>query len=264
MFKYKLCHNSITYLYPNPVIILSTHKKNNNTNTAKAKPHKKSVSRKPQKVHPKQTKHAKAPKHSVKKNAPAKPQRKSAKALRKEKEEVFAQEKLIYDTKQSALLLENKAFNQHITDKVGPIAPEILRELVKNPKTDEDIAAQLNIKVNDIRRSLNLMNGYSIVKYDVNKDNKGWLIFKWRLNNEKLEDYINKVELEMRTVEQPNLPGNCNDFFICKKCYSDQKVVLPFDTAFESGFNCGNCGKPYVILNKEETIALFQEAAATK
>lgn len=262
MFKYKLHHNSITYC-PNAVIILPAHKKNNNKNTTKPKSHKKSSSKKLNYAHTKHTKQTKA-KFRAKKHVKVNIQKKSAKALRKEKEDVFAQEKLISDTKQSASLLENRAFNKHITDKVGPTAPEILRELVKSPKTDEDIASQLNIKVNDIRRSLNLMNGYSIVKYDVNKDSKGWLIFKWRLNNEKLEDYINKVELETRTVEQPNLPGNCNDFFICKKCYSSQKVVLPFDTAFESGFNCGSCGKPYTILNKEETMALFQEASAMK
>ena len=242
------------------MIILPTHKQNNKRNIKKPKTPANSVGKKPSKAKSSHIHVVKGGKSNTKSQRPAKTQKKSAKALRKEKEELFAKDRLIEDTKQAATLLENRAFTQHITSKVGPIAPEILRELVKSPKTDEDIATQLNIKVNDIRRSLNLMNGYSIVKYDVNKDNKGWLIFKWRLNNERLEDYINKVELELRTVEQPNLPGNCNDFFICKKCYSTQKVILPFDSAFESGFNCGSCGKPYVILNKEETIALFQQA----
>ncbi len=230
---------------------MPTHKQNKKT--TKFRPNKKHVGKKAQ-----TKKHTAAPKAKPKHTTP----KKSGKVLRKEQEEAYAREKILEDTKQAAFLLENKAFNTHITDKVGPIAPQILRELVKNPRTDEEIATQLNVKVNDIRRSLNLMNGYSIVKYDVNKDNKGWLIFKWKLNNEKLEDYINKVEQENIRVEEPNLPGNCNDFFICKKCYSTQKVVLPFDSAFESGFNCGSCGKPYVALNKEETIALFNEATA--
>jgi transcription factor E len=241
---------------------LPTHKQKNKKNALKVKLHNKTISRKATKA---KSKHTKTPKHNVKRRQkPIKVQKKTAKALRKEREELFAKNKIIEDTKQAASLLENKAFKQHITGKVGPEAPVILRELIKSPKTDEDIATQLNIKVNDIRRALNLMNGYGIVKYDVNKDSKGWLIFKWRLNNEKLEDYINNVEIEIRTVEQPTLPGNCNDFFICKKCYSEQKVVHPFDSAFESGFNCESCGKPYVIMNKEETIALFQEATVSK
>ena len=240
---------------------MPTHKPKNKKNIAKVNHHKKTVSKN---ARDSKSKHKKILKHNTKKQKPLKLQKKTAKLLRKEKEELFTKNKIIEDTKQAASLLENKAFKQHIMGKVGPEAPVILRELVKSPKTDEDIATQLNIKVNDIRRALNLMNGYGIVKYDVNKDNKGWLIFKWKLNNEKLEDYINSVELEIRTVEQPILPGNCNDFFICKKCYPEQKVVIPFDSAFESGFNCSSCGKPYVIMNKEETIALFQEATVSK
>lgn len=212
--------------------------------------HTKATLKKPAKKH---AAHSKPAKHVPQK------QQKPKKLSKKEQEEVEARTRLLEETKQSAYLLENKNFTEHITNNVGPVAPQILRELVKNPRTDEEIANQLNIKVNDIRRSLNLMNGYSIVKYDVNKDNKGWLIFKWKLNNEKLESYINKIEGEMTKTTEPNLPGDCNDFFICKKCYSEQKVVLPFDSAFESGFNCETCGKPYTILNKEETVALFQK-----
>ena len=219
------------------------------------------------KTFPKHTK--KVLKISTKKHAnhtkPAKrvlqKQPKPKKLSKKEQEAVTARERLFEETKQTAYLLENKNFTNHISNNVSTMAPQILRELAKTPKTDEEIAGQLNIKVNDIRRSLNLMNGYSIVKYDINKDNKGWLIFKWKINNEKLESYINKIESEMTKTSEPNLPGDCNDFFMCKKCYSDQKVVLPFDTAFESGFNCESCGKPYTILNKEETVALFHQTA---
>ncbi len=225
--------------------------KTTNTHKKPSQRHTKKASKKPSKKHATHTK-------STKRLAtPPKPKKLS----KKEQEVVIARERLLEETRRSAYLLENKSFTQHISNNVGMLAPQILRELAKNSKTDEEIASQLNIKVNDIRRSLNLMNGYSIVKYDVNKDNKGWLIFKWKINNEKLESYINKIESEMTKSSEPNLPGDCNDFFMCKKCYSDQKVILPFDTAFESGFNCESCGKPYTILNKEETVALFQQAA---
>ena len=166
--------------------------------------------------------------------------------------------KQIEEARHTAEKLQNKAFTQHINAKVGINASDILKVLIKTQKTDEDVATQLNMKVNDVRRALNIMNGYSIVKYDVNKDSKGWLMFKWRINNEKLDDYISNVEKELNTEAEPELPGNCNDFFICKKCYTNQKIVLPFDSAFDSGFNCDNCGKPYTILNRSEAVELFK------
>jgi transcription factor E len=256
MFKYKLHHNTITYpVPPNKVDFLPTHKKQTKKPVFAKRAKKSAVKKAHAKQHANTTKqNAKSKSHVV--------QKKPAKELRREKDEAIAKAHAVADTLKAESLLGNSNFNQHISDTLGAVAPEILRSLVKNPKTDEDIAVQHNVKVNDVRRLLNMMNGYGIVKYDVSKDNKGWLIFKWKLNNEKLEDYISKLEAEATTSEIPNLPGNCNDFFICKKCYSTQKVVLPFDSAFESGFNCESCGKPYAILNKEETIALFNNPAS--
>ena len=184
--------------------------------------------------------------------------RMSAAALKKDNLEKAEKELAIEEIRKVGELVENRGFLQHIDRSVGPGSIDILRTLVKGPHTDEDISARLALKVNDVRRMLNIMNGYSIVRYDVNKDNKGWLIFKWRIDREKLVDYISNME--SRPVEtSPILPGDCNDFFMCKKCYSEQKVVVPFDSAFESGFTCNSCGKPYAILNREEAVALFKE-----
>lgn len=240
---------------------LSTRKPTKSTKKT-AKKHQTGVSKKTLKTVKTTTRKSSIPLKKTKKPLAARPQPKPSKTPKKPTEEEILREKFLEESRRSALLLDNRYFNQHMSEKVGTSGPEILRELVKSPKTDEDIASKLNTKVNDVRRALNLMNGYSIVKYDVSKDNKGWLIFKWRINNEKLDDYIKKMEAESNTVDIPLLPGNCNDFFICKKCYSTQKVVLPFDSAFESGFNCETCGKPYAILNKEETVALFKTVVA--
>lgn len=156
-------------------------------------------------------------------------------------------------------LLGNQAFLGHVATEVGPESADILRSLAKSHKTDEELAAQMSMKVNDIRRMLNVMNSYSIVRYDVNKDSKGWLIFTWRIDGEKLQEYIVGMS-KTAQVNTPSLPANCNDFFICKKCYTTDKVVLPFDSAFEASFTCG-CGKSLSMLNREQTIELFKDAA---
>ena len=156
--------------------------------------------------------------------------------------------------------LQDNLFSQHIDTKAGSKSSDILRILSKNQKSDEDIATQLNMKVNDVRRSLNIMNSYSIVKYDVRKDNKGWLMFIWKINGEKLNDYISNINKNMTETTEPEFPTNCNDFFICKKCYNNQKIVLPFESAFDSNFNCDGCGKPYTILNRIVATELFKNS----
>ncbi|MDE1767930.1 MAG: hypothetical protein KGH64_06335 [Candidatus Micrarchaeota archaeon] len=156
-------------------------------------------------------------------------------------------------------LIGNNVFATNVGRSVGVGAVDILKTLSEGPKTDEIIAEKLNIKVNDVRRMLNAMNSYSIVRYDVNKDSKGWLLFTWRIDCEKLTEYVNGMGKE-RLVEL-SLPLNCNDFFVCKACYGkEEKMVLPFDSAFERGFTCNSCGKPFAQLSREETVVLFKEA----
>ncbi len=180
-------------------------------------------------------------------------------ALKKEAEKVN-RELALEELRKAGELLDNQAFLSHVSADVGPESVEILRSLAKSHKTDEELAAQMSMKVNDIRRMLNMMNSYSIVRYDVNKDNKGWLLFTWRIDGEKLQEYIAGMS-RIAQINMPALPANCNDFFICKKCYATDKIVLPFDSAFETKFTCG-CGKSLTILNKEETIELFREVSS--
>ncbi len=249
-FIYEKRINTITDNQTQTVIVMPKHTQKNRTKATKLKNNPKQ--------HKNNTKHIKNPNHKTKHNTTTKQQKKQPKPIQRDKEEALARSKQLEESRQITERLQNKTFTQHIDTKVGANTSDILKVLAKAQKTDEDIATQLNMKVNDVRRALNIMNGYSIVKYDVNKDSKGWLMFKWKINSEKLEDYIANTEKELSAEAEPELPSNCNDFFICKKCYTNQKIVLPFETAFDSGFNCDNCGKPYAILSRNEAIDLFK------
>lgn len=176
-------------------------------------------------------------------------------------EEQTQSDRRVEEVKRVSELVGNITLTKTVGTTVGAGAIDVLKTLVEGPKTDESIAEKLSIKVNDVRRMLNVMNSYSIVRYDVNKDNKGWLIFTWRIDSEKLSEYVTGINKETVVVEAA-LPGNCNDFFVCKGCYSKEKTVLPFDSAFESNFSCVSCGKPFALLSREETVALFKTVEA--
>lgn len=194
---------------------------------------------------------------SVKRAANAK----TKKILAQKEEAKEKHEKYLVETKKIGELVGDKALLSAVSNSVGAGAVDVLKSLVDGPKTDEDIAEKLSIKVNEVRRALNVMNSYSIVRYDVNKDSKGWLIFTWRIDSERLSEYVAGIKKEV-VVADTILQGNCNDFFVCKGCYSKEKVVLPFDSAFETGFVCQGCGKPFALLSREETVALFKVVSA--
>ncbi|MDE1847295.1 MAG: hypothetical protein KGH52_04550, partial [Candidatus Micrarchaeota archaeon] len=80
---------------------------------------------------------------------------------------------------------------------------------------------------------------------------------KWRIDREKLCEFESGIN---NLVITGGMQINCNDFFMCEGCYETNKVILPFDTAFEMDFKCTACGKPLDMLSKEQTTALFTKA----
>ncbi|MDE1761944.1 MAG: hypothetical protein KGH59_00985 [Candidatus Micrarchaeota archaeon] len=145
-------------------------------------------------------------------------------------------------------------FNNHISRSVGKRAREII-QLLATPQTDDAIAEKLEIKINEVRRMLNTLNTFGVTRYNVNKDSKGWLTFKWYIDANKLTELKN--DIMVRSVDAGyKIPEGCNDFFICNKCYVEQKTIFPFETAFEMSFKC-DCGSTMKQVNKMEVEQLI-------
>lgn len=147
--------------------------------------------------------------------------------------------------------LEDVMFLDYIAKNVGSQANDVLKELVKGPRKDEQLAETVSIKLNEVRRVLNLLNKHGIVRYDVKKDGSGWLTFEWHVDHVAFSDFYSSLS---QKVEAPTsrLPENCNDFFVCSGCSSKtQSPLYPFDIAYEKSFKCG-CGKSLEALTRTE------------
>ncbi len=177
-------------------------------------------------------------------------------ALRqKEKEQAM---KADSDRMKVEVLLANAVFSDFISKNVGKKAINIIR-MLHIPQTDEKLAADLGIKINEVRRILNVLDSYGVARYDTNKDSKGWLTFKWYLNHERLMA-LNTDIMTRKPEWAYRLPEDCNDFFYCNACYDEQKVIMPFDAAYENQFKCDNCGKGLKQLTREQAQNMFNDS----
>lgn len=150
-------------------------------------------------------------------------------------------------------LVNNLSATEYLRKNVSKTSVEVISMLV-TPKTDEYLAEQLGMKINAVRRVLNIMQGYGITNYYVSKNTKGWLSFAWYINTSKLGPFLDHVmELEREKVVVNN---NCNDYFICNSCYDTDKLLYTFDAAFESSFKC-SCGKSLSRVEKDKAEALI-------
>ncbi len=145
-------------------------------------------------------------------------------------------------------LISNTSATEYLRKNVSKTSIEIISMLV-TPKTDEFLAEQLGMKINAVRRVLNIMQGYGITNYYVSKNTKGWLSFAWYINTSKLTPFLDHVsELERDKVL---IDTDCNDYFMCGNCYETDKLLYTFDAAFESSFKC-SCGKSLARIDKSE------------
>lgn len=149
-------------------------------------------------------------------------------------------------------LKKDKFFSQYVNEKIGNRADEVILSLAA-PVTDEALAEKLEMKINDARRVLNMLNTNGVARYIVNKNSKGWLTFKWYID----ENNLKKMRGEMAIKTTMNntdtaLPENCNDYYVCGKCYTKTKHVYPFEVGYEMNFKCDSCGSYFERKSKED------------
>ena len=152
------------------------------------------------------------------------------------------------------IMLCNENIVDYLKKNVSRVAPEVIG-MLSTPRTDEYIAAQLDLKINAIRRILNILQGYGITNYYVAKNTNGWLSFAWFINVEKLDpflQYVNGIGMNKSIIN-----ADCNDYFMCKKCYPVDKMMFTFDSAFETGFKC-SCGNELHRISKAEAEELIK------
>lgn len=142
----------------------------------------------------------------------------------------------------------NEVVSSYLKKNVSRRAIEVMH-LLGEPKTDEDIAMHLDMKINAVRRILNIMQGYGITNYNISKNVDGWLSFAWYINVNKIGQFFDYVK--NMSVASDVVKDNCNDYYICNKCYSDNKLIFTFDAAYEAGFRC-SCNNMLTRVGREE------------
>ena len=155
-------------------------------------------------------------------------------------------------------LVEDTRISDYLNKNVSRHASEVI-DLLTTPRTDEEIAAALDLKINAVRRILNIMQGYGITNYNVSKNNEGWLSFAWYINTNKVPQFFDYVK--NTASEKATLKDDCNDYFICKSCYDDNKFIFTFDAAYESSFKCNICSKQLSRIDRGKASELLSGAA---
>jgi len=133
----------------------------------------------------------------------------------------------------------NRTTQQLLEGLLDEDSIHILKILSKGEITDQKIAEKMKVRPNTIRRMLNEMHTKGIITYRKEKEKSGWYNYIWRINLERLEEYIavekdgyvNSLQDRLNFEEE-------NHFFQC----TDGCVKMEYTRALESQFKCPLCG----------------------
>lgn len=124
--------------------------------------------------------------------------------------------------------------------------------------TDDQILSKTEMKLNDVRKILFKLYNYSIVQCDRSRDkNTGWFIFRWRLQPDQVEGFINNQKKRVQKILKTRLEyEKNNDFYYC---YTPGCNRVTFEDAVELIFRCSVCGKALQHYDNSALIKILTE-----
>lgn len=161
---------------------------------------------------------------------------------------LYAEQEQLWTDKLTRIL-GDRFIRQSIIDLAGENALEIIRNF-KGKLSDEDLAKRLQLKISDVRATLNRLHNEGLVYYNRQKDSEsGWYSYSWILHKTKFEAWASH-QMDHRGL--PELNGE--DHYFCPTC--GPETILPFEKATESEFRCEGCNRGLEFLDEEKIQAL--------
>jgi len=137
-------------------------------------------------------------------------------------------------------LLEDPVIQKYLHELVGPTGMPVAAAPPDGEVTDEELAEELGLELNDVRRALFILYENDLASYRRLRDeDSGWLTYLWTFKYEKIPE---KLEEEMyrllEALEERREYERDNEFYLCENC----GIRFEFGEAMDFGFECPECG----------------------
>lgn len=117
--------------------------------------------------------------------------------------------------------------------------------------TDEQIAMELGIEINDVRKALFALYEIGMAEYTRHRDDEtGWMEYHWKINYEKQMDVLRRELQKTKNKLEEKLDSETSTmYYICQNGH----VKVSYAEAMELNFMCPKCG--VVLEYHDNTIA---------
>ncbi len=127
--------------------------------------------------------------------------------------------------------------------------------------TDEEIEAQLGVKLNQVRKALYKLYDTQLVSVRREKDKEtGYFIYYWKIHPDRIKRILRqKRELVLEKLESRLQYERENMFF---HCGNEQCQRVTFNIAFENDFICEHCGGKLEHVDNSKIIRVLETRIA--
>ena len=131
-------------------------------------------------------------------------------------------------------------------------------KLLSEPRHDEDIAGELDVKATVVRTLLNDLHAKSLVEYERTKNTKtGWYTYLWKKRNDKIDEYITAYLKDKSKKLKQELEGEIGAITFNCPCSR-----ITFDDAMEVNFMCSKCNEAFAEFDNSGVITEIEDEIA--
>ena len=154
-------------------------------------------------------------------------------------------------------LLEDPVIQKYLHELVGPTGMPVAAAPPDGEVTDEELAEELGLELNDVRRALFILYENDLAEYRrVRDEDSGWLTYLWTFHYENIpENLETEMHRLLEGLEERRNYERDHQFYLCEV----DSIRFEFEEAMEFGFECPECGSPLESMENTRLVDAMEE-----
>ena len=153
-------------------------------------------------------------------------------------------------------LLGDPVIQKYLHELVGPTGMPVAAAPPDGEVTDEELAEELQLELNDVRRALFILYENDLASYRrVRDEDSGWLTYLWTFHYENIPENLEEEMYRlMEALDERTDYEQSHQFYLCEVC----SIRFEFEEAMEFNFECPECGSPLEAMENTRMVAAME------
>jgi transcription initiation factor TFIIE subunit alpha len=154
-------------------------------------------------------------------------------------------------------LLEDPVIQKYLHELVGPTGMPVAAAPPDGEVTDEELAEELGMELNDVRRALFILYENDLASYRRLRDeDSGWLTYLWTFEYENIPERLEEEMYRLlEALDERQDYERDHEFYLCEQC----SIRFEFGEAMDFGFQCPNCGAELSSMGNDRLVEAMEQ-----